>query len=434
MRLTVDLHSHSGYSGGVGQISLPSVAATMRAKGIGVFGTGDCLQPDWRHALRCGLTEREPGLFALSGDCEETEARFLLQTEIIITASVPSGGRKGVHVVLLFPSFAAVEEVERLLLGWEVKIGMGRPFLKCENADDVASKLERVVAVDASILVIPAHVLTPQGIYGSDHPVDRLADFFGPFAEKIRAVETGLSADPEILALLPELDDRALLSNSDCHSAALNRVGREYTCLNVDTRSYDAVVAAILDRDIAYTGEFSPAEGRYFLTGHRAGKEGHAEGQFCYFSPDTVPEGNICPVCGAELTVGVLQRALELSDKQGQPRVLSSIKPTQKYVTMVPLVEVIAAALAVKNCASSKVLGVFSSIIAKTGTEETLWEMDADTLIAKLGAAVPGKVLDGLLSIINKEFTFDPLGYDGAYGELVLGKKGEWFGHKVISK
>jgi PHP family Zn ribbon phosphoesterase len=43
MKLAVDLHSHSGYAGGVGQIELSAVSKTMKLKGIDVFGTGDCL-------------------------------------------------------------------------------------------------------------------------------------------------------------------------------------------------------------------------------------------------------------------------------------------------------------------------------------------------------------------------------------------------------
>ena len=45
MNLTVDLHSHSGYAGGVGTILLADVARTMKMKGIDVFGTGDVLLP-----------------------------------------------------------------------------------------------------------------------------------------------------------------------------------------------------------------------------------------------------------------------------------------------------------------------------------------------------------------------------------------------------
>ena len=46
MHLSVDLHSHSGHAGGVGNIRLEDIARAMRKKGIDVFGTGDCLHAD----------------------------------------------------------------------------------------------------------------------------------------------------------------------------------------------------------------------------------------------------------------------------------------------------------------------------------------------------------------------------------------------------
>ncbi len=52
MKLVVDLHSHSGYAGGVGQIELTTVSRTMKLKGIDVFGTGDCIFPPRTEELK----------------------------------------------------------------------------------------------------------------------------------------------------------------------------------------------------------------------------------------------------------------------------------------------------------------------------------------------------------------------------------------------
>lgn len=433
MHLVVDLHSHSGHAGGVGNVSLPEVARTMAWKGIHVFGTGDCLQAEHLAALEAGLAEREPGLFALEGAAADLRsARFCLQTEIIITCPVPSGGRKGTHVILLFPSFGAARAARVHLERWAVKLGMGRPFLKCDSAADVADKLATLVAIDESIEVIPAHVMTPQGIYGSDHPVERMAEVFGPFAERIGVVETGLSADPRILRLLPELDARTLLSNSDCHSAALNRVGREYTTLQVERASYPEMIAALRARRVVRTAEFTPAEGRYFLTGHRAGKQGHGPEAYCYFSPDRTPADGRCPICGKALTIGVLERALHLSEAQGGGRALDELPPTQEAVTMVPLVEVIAAGLGVKSVSSKKILGPFHRIMEICGTETAVWEQAPADLEAALGDALPAPVLAAVLAVRRGDFSFQPLGYDGVYGALALDTECDWFGHAVI--
>ncbi len=436
MRYVVDLHSHSGYAGGVGQISLENVAATMTAKGINAFGVGDCLQPDWRKALESRLEEKEPGLFALNDAAGRLrQARFVLQTEIIVTSPVPSGGRKITHVVITFPSFKAVDQAIALLQRWQVKIDIGRPFVKAEDSSDVAVKFFALAAIDPSILVFPAHVLMPQGVFGSDHPVDSMRDVFGDFTDAIRAAETGLSADPELLAIIPELDDKTLLSNSDCHSGALNRVGREFTALQLDSPSYAAIVEAIQQRKVAYTAEFNPAEGRYFLTGHKKGLEGHGQG-YCYFSPDTVPADGKCPICGKKLTVGVLEQAMYLSRVQspdGTARRIGATKAKQQVKSLVPLVEVLAAGMGVKNVSSKKITSLFEAVIGRVGAEAELWEMSSQEIAQELSPIVPENVLKAVLAVQSGDFSFQP-GFDGTYGELVLGRHIGWFGHKKIVK
>ncbi len=427
MKLTADLHSHSGHAGGVGMISLDGIARTMKLKGIDVFGSGDCLQPDWNQFLQQELTEAEPGLFRIQ---ESDSARFLLQTEVIFTAPAPLGGRKTVHTILLFPDFTTTMQSMKLLASWEVKLNMGRPFVKCNAADEVSSRLYSLLEISDRIMVIPAHVLTPQGIYGPERPVTFLHEFYGDFAREIYAVETGLSADPEILALIPELDDRTLISNSDCHSAALNRIGREYTALDIAEKSYNGITDAIKNHKITYTAEFTPAEGRYFLTGHRAGKRGHKAGEYCYFSPDKSPA--FCPICAKPLVEGVLERALHLSQLQGEARTLDTITPRQKYLTLIPLTEVIAAGFAVKNSSSQKVLAEFDKIIKITGTEEKLWNLEFPVIQEKIGEVIADSTLEAIKAIINGNYAFSPLGYDGEYGTLKLGEKAEWFGQEVI--
>ena len=434
MRYVVDLHSHSGYAGGVGNISLEGVADAMAVKGINAFGVGDCLQPAWRQTLADTLEAKEPGLYALRGaEGARQPARFVLQTEIIITSPIRSGGRKGTHVVLTFPDFRAVDKAIGLLRGWEVKIDMGRPFVKCLDADDVAEKCSALMAIDPTVMIIPAHVLTPQGVFGSDHPVDSLAEVFGGFAARIRAVETGLSSDPELLAILPELDDKTLISNSDCHSGALNRVGREFTVLEVDTPSYSDIVAGINAGKVIYTAEFNPAEGRYFLTGHKPGLERHGKA-YCYYSPDRTPPDGLCPICGKSLTVGVLERALYLSKIQspaGKARIPGETPARQRGVRLVPLVEVIAAGTGTKNVSGKKVLALFAQVISRVGTETTLWEMTPDEIERELTAYIPDAALRAILAVRSGDFSFQP-GFDGEYGGLRLGKRIDWFGHEKV--
>ncbi len=431
MRYVVDLHSHSGYAGGVGTISLSGVADTMAAKGINVFGVGDCLQPAWRESLATLLTEKEPGLFALNDAApHQRQARFVMQTEVIFTSPVPSGGRKTTHTVLLFPGLGAVDEAIRLLRRREVKLDIGRPFIKCEDAAGVAETCFALHSIDSGILIVPAHVMTPQGVYGSDNPVDSLRDVYGDFAEEITTVETGLSSDPKLLAMLPELDRMTLISNSDCHSGALNRVGREFTALDIAAASYGEIANALRTGKVRYTAEFDPAEGRYFLTGHKAGLERHGAA-FCYYSPDRIPADRLCPVCGKKLTVGVLDRILELSKEQsptGKARVYEDVVPAQEYLTLVPLVEVVAAGLKVKSVAGRKVTALFEKIIERAGTEAELWERTSPEIHDMLGSELPDSVLEAICRVREGDFSFQP-GFDGTYGGLRIGEKIGWFGH-----
>lgn len=427
MKVTTDLHSHSGHAGGVGNINLPDIADTMLKKGIDVFGTGDCLQPQWLEFLENNLAAKEDGLFTIDS---HKHARFLLQTEIIVTAPAPVAGRKTVHTIILFPSFTAAKAVLKKLESWQVKVNMGRPFLRCESSDEVAQKMHEICAAEDGVTIIPAHVLTPQGIYGSERPVKSMRDFYGDFADEIKIIETGLSADPQILGLIPELDGVSFISNSDGHSAALNRVGREFTALECREKSYHGIIEAMKKRDILYTIEFTPAEGRFFLTGHRAGKKGHEHGEYCYFSPQHAPD--FCPVCGKELTVGVLQRAMELGKIQGQERDVTTLKPKQKFITAVPLTEVIASGLSVKSVTSTKVLKEFETIIAAVGKESELWEMGAGDIESELDNKISPDVLEAILKVRRGYFSFSPLGYDGEYGTLVLEQDNDWFNHNVI--
>ncbi|MDR1533546.1 MAG: endonuclease Q family protein [Planctomycetota bacterium] len=434
MRYNVDLHSHSGYAGGVGKISLPGVAATMAKKGIDAFGVGDCLQPAWREKFADLLEEREAGLYALRGAAGDgRKARFVMQTEVIFTSAVPSGGRKATHTVLLFPNLRAVDAAIALLLRWKVKLDMGRPFIKCADAGEVAEKCSGFMKIDPRTMVIPAHVMTPRGVFGSDHPVDRLSDVYGGFAREIAAVETGLSADPALLALLPELDGTALISNSDCHSEALARVGREFTALEITRPTYEEIVLAIRERRILLTAEFDPAEGRYFLSGHRAGLSGHG-GIGCWFSPDRLPPGCLCPVCGKKLTIGVLDRVLHLSRVQtgGRPRILGETRPNQKAVTLVPLVEVLAAGLGVASTAGRRVNDLFETIIGETGTEAELWDLSPGEIEARFSPLLPERAVAALAEVRRGNFSFQP-GYDGEYGGLRLGEKIAWFGQAGIA-
>ncbi|MHA1143955.1 MAG: endonuclease Q family protein [Candidatus Helarchaeota archaeon] len=435
MYLNCDLHYHSGASGGVGVINLKDFIHIAPKKGINLIGTGDCLHPEWNKILQASLREIEAdtGLFVHPDD---GDIFFLLQTEVIFTCKIRTG-RKSVHVLLLFPSFNAIDDSVKLMERWGMKNTIGRPFLKCIDNEDVGDKLLKLLNIDDAIEFIPAHVMTPAGVFGSNNPINYLEEFFGSATEKIHVVETGLSADPLVLGLIPELDDLGFISNSDAHSVALNRLGREFTTIEVNKLSYWDVLASLRAKKISRTSEFSPTEGKFFLTGHRAGKKGHGK-HYCVFSPKFTPKDHVCPICKKKLTVGVLERALELTKVQGANREFGYLPPkSQKYVHMVPLIEILARGhFHVKSVSSKKVTALYYRIVQEMGNECELWFVDDSTIQERLQGIIDEDVIDLILKVKNGYFSFKPLGFDGSYGELVIGEKQDinaFFETNVIS-
>lgn len=426
MEINCDLHAHSGYAGGVGKISLKKIDEMMVLKGIDVVGTGDCVHPGWSQYLRENLKECADGIFSF----EERKTKFVLQTEVIVTCEVETG-RKSVHTVVLFPSFDAVDQACRMLEKWGVKNTIGRPFVVCEDSTDVSQKLYELTDIDSKIEVIPAHVLTPDGIYGSNRPITYLHEFFGDFSSRILAIETGLSADPGILRLIPELQGRTWISNSDAHSHHLHRMGREFTTFDVQKMTYSQVVEAIRKNKVVRTAEFHPAEGRYFLTGHRSNRKGH-NGYYCYFSPEYVPEGHKCPICSKKLTIGVLERAVTLERKQPssedgkRSREIGTMKANEtkkrKFVNMIPLAEIIAKGLKIQSVTAKKVLKEYKRVVDLVGSECDLWFMDDTTLEEVLKGNIADSIYSVILTVKRGEFGFYPPGFDGEYGKLFLGK------------
>jgi PHP family Zn ribbon phosphoesterase len=416
MHINADLHSHSGYAGGVGHISLTAIDEMMALKGIDVVGTGDCLHPSWSSYLEGHLEEVASGIFSFEG----RDTYFLLQSEVILTCPVGKG-RKAVHTVLLFPSFDTIQQCRTLLDRWDVKNTIGRPFIICEDPSDVSRKLFSLRDIDSHIEIIPAHVLTPDGIYGSNRPITYMDEIFGEFSPHISAIETGLSADPGLLRFIPELKDRTWISNSDAHSPHLHRMGREFTTFDVPSVTYAHIIHAIRENAVVRTAEFHPAEGRYFLTGHRAHRKGHDD-SYCFFSPDFVPVDHICPICSKQLTIGVLERTLILSREQGYHETFpQEDREKRNYINMIPLAEIIARGLGISTIIGKKVQTEYRRIVELTHSECELWFMDEETIVDTLRGYTNDQIFNAILSIKRGEFGFYPPGFDGVYGQLVLG-------------
>jgi PHP family Zn ribbon phosphoesterase len=377
----------------------------MSLKGIDVFGTGDCLFPPRTQELREQLVEHADGLYRLPG----SDRDFLLQTEIILSTALCGHRTRAVaHHVVLFPSFTAVEAMARLMDTWGMKNTIGRPFVTCRDQAELEDRLFAIAGIHPEIEIFPAHVMTPEGVYGSKNNLAELSEFYGAFLPKIRLCETGLSADPPMLERIPDLAALTFVSSSDVHSAALNRIGREFTVVEAATRDYSAILSALREDDVVFTGEFNPAEGRYFQTGHRADREGHAEAvRYSGVAPER------CPVCGKPMLPGVESRCRLLSRDSVTP------KP-RRYKHLIPLVEVIAHSLGVRSVESPKVRAITLRILERFGSEVALWESESTRVQELLDKDTPPQTLRQIIAVQQGRFLFSPPGSDGCYGVLVI--------------
>lgn len=448
MELAIDIHAHSVFAGGTQalQISpeknkenrkkaishLEKTNFTMPMKGIDLIGTGDCQFSIWTDILKENLVENKKGIFTLKN---LSHTSFILQTEIIFTTKI--GKRSKItHVVFLFPNFSSIDMFRDLLDSWEVKHKkMARPFVKCQTPNQVSDRINAILDINPWIEAIPAHIMTPQGVFGSNVRINRLNEFFGDATSRLRVFETGLSADPEFLALIPELDDRVLISNSDAHSSALHRMGREFTVISINNFDYNGIISALRNNKIVYSAEFPPEEGRFFLTGHRAGRKSpglHGENEYCYFSPKHVPTKDICPICQKTLTIGVYQRCLEISQAQGEARELGSIKPNQKFIRMVPLIDILSHVLEVKTKTAKSLIKNYHNITEALGPEKAIWQMNSEEIVNKAETRIDTQLINAIIEVKAGNFTFDVPGFDGVYGSLVIGEKGNFEETNVI--
>ncbi|MBD3229067.1 MAG: hypothetical protein GF329_12840 [Candidatus Lokiarchaeota archaeon] len=423
------MHYHSGHSGGVGKIKLSDFLKTGPLKGIDIIGTGDCLHTDWLRTLKSQLIEVSDGIFALED--YENGTKFILQTELIFTCALDSG-RKSVHIVFLFPSYEAIDGILQLFDKWDVKNTIGRPFIVCDDPKEVGERILKIFDIEEYIEVVPAHVMTPNGVYGSNNPINHLKDFFGEAADRLQIFETGLSADPLILSLIRELDDKTLISNSDSHSTRLYRLGREFTSIEVKDLNYESIIKSLRENNVVFTAEFNPTEGKYFLTGHRAGKKDHNT-SFCSYSPKYTPKNGKCPICGKDLTVGVLERAMQLSKVQGDMREYGFLSPGRKdFIHMVPLIEIIANNLGIVTLSAKTVKKEYLKIVREVGNECELWFKDKKEIENKLNGVVEKDLIDDINQVKDGNFCFEPVGFDGSYGELKIGKNIDFFDVKDI--
>ncbi len=391
-----DLHIHSKYSRATGKdLDLKNLEKYAKIKGIDVLGTGDFTHPKWIEEIKNNLREDNGVLYS------KTNFPFLLQTEISLMYSQGGKGRR-VHNIILAPSLEVVKQISEAL-GKRGRLDYdGRPIfnISCIELVDMMRKISE------DIEIIPGHVWTSWfGAFGSVTGFDSIEEAFGDNSKYIHAIETGLSSDPEMNWRLSKLDNINLVSFSDSHSFWPWRLGREATEFNVKL-TYKAVLNAIrTGNGLISTIETPPQYGKYHWDGHRNCN--------IRIDPEKVKD-KTCPVCGKQLTIGVLRRVNELADREYGFRP----KNAKEFKRIIPLSEIISNVIS-KGIATKGVWDIYNKLIQTFGTEmNILLNVSKDELLR----VVDNKLVNAILLNREGKIEFSP-GYDGEYGVPLFDKQ-----------
>ncbi len=412
MKFIADLHVHSHYSRATARNLDPEhLSLWAQKKGITLIGTGDFTHPGWVSELEDKVIEAENGLYKLKSDLSkdiEGEApdacrmptRFLLSGEV--SCIYKRGGKtRKVHHLILMPDFDAVKRFNDRLDRIGNITSDGRPILGLDSRD----LLEIALEASERTFFIPAHVWTPWfSLFGSKSGFDDIEECFDDLTPHIHALETGLSSDPPMNRLLSALDDYLLVSNSDAHSPS--KLGREANIFDSEL-DYDRMTEAMTQGEgFEGTIEFFPEEGKYHFDGHR-------KCQVRVHPAETRSHQGICPTCGKPLTIGVLHRVEELSDRKDP----ALSKP---FYSLIPLAEILSEILSC-GVSTKKVNAAYENLLLSLGPELSIL-MDATIdEIEKAGGPLLAKAIDRMrrLQVLREE------GYDGEYGIIRLFDKSE---------
>jgi DNA helicase-2/ATP-dependent DNA helicase PcrA len=412
MKFIADFHVHSRFSRATAKnLDLENLYIAAQLKGITVVGTGDFTHPGWFAEITEKLVPAEPGMFKLkkeiSSICDQEvpascrrKVRFMLVSEISNIYKKNNKTRKNHNLVFL----SDFKKAEKFNLRLD-KIGNiksdGRPILGL----DTRNLLEILLETSDGAFLIPAHIWTPWfSLLGSKSGFDSLEECFEDLTDYIFAAETGLSSDPSMNWRVSALDGLTLVSNSDAHSPM--KLGREANLFDTDL-SYTAIRSAMESGDpekFLGTFEFYPEEGKYHLDGHR-------KCNVRSWPKQTRKQGGMCPVCEKPLTLGVLYRVEELSDrKEGE-------KPDRHhpFYNTVPLVEILSEVLKV-GPASKKVTGTYRLLIEKLGPEFDILTTLKKETIDDAGVPLLGEAIS---KVRRSEIDLIP-GFDGEFGKIKI--------------
>jgi uncharacterized protein (TIGR00375 family) len=375
-------------------MDIENLSKWAKIKGIDLVGTSDFTHPEWLKELKAKLSEKAYGVYSHGG------ANFILSTEVS-NIYFKSGRTRKIHNVIIVPSFAIADEVNKIFSGYGTLTSDGRPILSLE-CDKMVKSLRRI---SEDIMFIPAHIWTPHfSLFGSNSGFDSIEECFEGQTKYITALETGLSSDPPMNWRLSALDKYTLVSNSDAHSPP--KIGREANIFKEEI-GYKELKEILKKKDkerFMYTVEFFPQEGKYHWDGHRK----------CEARLSPAESAKIdyrCPNCGRKLTVGVMNRVGHLADRP-EGFILEN-SPT--YRNLIPLIEIVADAMGIgKDTAGAA--REYNSLTQRLGSEfDILLFIPKEEILDKC----PPKIAKGIINVREGRVNVLP-GYDGVYGKIEI--------------
>ncbi len=326
MLLYADLHIHSPYAMATSPSMTPEALLLAAArKGLGVIGTGDALHPAWRAAWAT-LLENDEGI-------------------VVVPATEVEDCHR-IHHLILMEDLGRCADLAEVLSDHSKNISTaGRPHIALSGA----AIAERVH--DLGGMIGPAHAFTPwTGLYAHAGSV---GDCYG--SEPIDFLELGLSADTSYGAGIAELAAVPFISNSDAHSPAPHRLGREFTGLDVRrAQTPRGILDAVGEGRIAMNAGFFPEEGKYNRTACST----------CYRQYTQKEAEDLrwrCPADGKRIKKGVADRAAELAG--GVPR------ERPPYLHLIPLSEIIMQALGAASPLTKRCSSLYNDFLAIFGDE-----------------------------------------------------------------
>jgi len=399
MQVIADLHIHSKYARATSKnLSFENLETYAKVKGLGLLGTGDFQHPLHRKEIDAKLKEDDKGILRT-----ESGFPFIWQTEISFMYTQGGKGR-AVHLVILCPNGKTADKITKYLLSKGRIDYDGRPIFGISAKDFVKDMKD----IDDKIEIIPAHCMTSWfGVFGSKKGFNSLKECFEEQVKHIYSVESGMSADPQMLWRFKE--DVNVVSFSDLHSYWPWRIGREATIFDIREISYDNIIKAIrTGKGLKATIETPPEYGKYHWDGHRN----------CDFScspSETKKLNGKCPKCGKDMVIGVEYRVEEIA-KENENYKPKDAKP---FYLILPLHELIAFNIK-SSLATQKTWAVYNSIIQVFKNEfEILLEASEEEMIKK---NVDKKLINLILKNREGKLKVKP-GYDGEYGVLVVGEE-----------